>query len=201
MSNPDSAPINTSFDDEEVAFDQSSVQRTPGAPAHGVNNSAPSAEPDFKFVERPKPVGIRDAYCREIKPITTRDGKALMVVSIQIADPDFPVSEANKPIDLMFGNEDTDLAQKIAAVLGLSYNSASDNDFTSAVGRAKGSNVHCRVFVSSWQGKVQVARFAPGYAKRNANDDAFWQQVDGLGITAESYKELTKNYCGIVAPR
>jgi hypothetical protein len=192
---------NTSFaDDEDVAFDQSSVSHS--APASGVNNSSTSTtEPDFTFVERPKPVGIRDAYCSGVKPITTQAGKKLMVVAIQIVDPDFPVSEANKPIDLMFGDGDAHVAQLLAGVLGLTYNSASDNDFLHAAGRAKATGVHCRVFVSTWQGKVQVARFAPNFGKRGPNDDAYWKHVDSLGITEAAYKELIKNYCGIIAPR
>jgi hypothetical protein len=185
---------NTSFaDDEDVAFDQSSVSHS--APASGVNNSTLSTEPDFKFVERPKPVGIRDAYCKEIKKLVA-NGKESIIVAIQIADPDFPVSETNKPIDLWLAMDELSKAESVAKVLGLTL-----DDLMSEAGRAKGKGVYCRVFVSTWNGKVKVASFAPGFTKRSAGDDAYWKHVDSLGISEAAYKELTKNYCGIIAPR
>ena len=194
--NDTNAPASADFDDDEdVAFDQTPVVRSPesGAPAEA--ESDPDEE-DFELVELPKPCGLRDATVTEIKVLPKKGDEPLTLsIAVQIADVDFPADKnTNPPISLRVKQTEVTKLKAIAKVLGIDA-----KDFTSKAGRAKGVGVHCRVFATVYRDQMQIPNFAPSLAKRNENK-AFFAHVDALGIDDKSYnKDYAYNdFCGFL---
>lgn len=189
QASPANAPVPTGFDDEEVVeFDQGTVSRDPGAPSNAVSD-----EEDFEFVELPKPCGIRDAYVHECKVLRPKDGDApVLLLAVQVADLDFPANDSNPALTIRCKPTDVLKMKLLAAALGINVDA-----FKSSAGRARVVGVHCRAFVSIYKDKAQIPNFLPSYAKR-AEQPAFFDHVDALGIDETAYKKFYDDYCGLL---
>lgn len=189
QASPANAPVPTGFDDEEVVeFDQGTVARDPSAPS-----SAVSDEEDFEFVELPKPCGIRDAYVSECKVLKPKDGGApVLLLAVQVADLDFPASDANPPVTIRCKPTDVSKMKLIAAALGIDVDA-----FKSSAGRATIVGLHCRAFVTIYKDKAQVPNFLPSYAKQTEQPD-FFKHVAQLGIDEAAYKKFYDDFCGLL---
>jgi len=180
--------MSTDFADEEIpSFDQS--PRPAGSPSAAASTSA-----DWEWVELPKPAGLRPAYVTEAKILDTQNGP-VMVINFQIADMDFPPSQSNRPIALRLRRSDVSRAKDVAAALGVSADS-----LKTEAGRSSLVGKHCRVFVTLWKDQPQIANFAPSWAKQGDNVQ-FFDHIKSLGIADDaSYKQVTKDFCGVLPP-
>lgn len=192
MSTDTTSPANSfADDDEEVTFDETPVAR----PAASPNSAAGSAQQvAFKPRVRSRPCGIRPAYVSKVEIIEgrpTNDGTVptnKLAIHLQIADAEFPASDANKPIVLRVAEDEDHKLAALAQVFGIGTTAEAFGDpakLESIVHR------HCRVFATTYNGDMQIPRFVPSWTKQTDNQQFFDHVTKTLGLDKAAYYALT----------